>query len=73
MLAAVLVGTRLPHTRLPHLLWLGGTFAAALAVGFAFYAWVELPLLNLVKRRGRPPAGRAAGPVAPPAPARRAA
>jgi peptidoglycan/LPS O-acetylase OafA/YrhL len=61
MFAALYVGVRVPHTRVPHLLWLVGTFAAVLAVGFAFYALVERPLLNLGRRRRTPEA------VVPPA------
>jgi len=56
MLAAVLVAMKMPNTRGPHLLWLAGTLAAALAAGFAFYALVEKPLLNLGRRRGKPTA-----------------
>ena len=49
--AALYVGMRVPHTRLPHLLGFGVTLAVVFAVGFAFYALVEKPLLNVGRRR----------------------
>jgi peptidoglycan/LPS O-acetylase OafA/YrhL len=64
MLASVvLVGVRVPHTRVPHLLWLAGTLAAALVAGYAFHALVEKPLLGLVKRRRATPAAVPSDPV----------
>jgi len=54
ILASVLVGMKLPHTRLPHLMWLAGTLAAVFAVGYAFYTLVERPLLNLGRHRRKP-------------------
>jgi len=56
LLAAVVVGMKLPHTRLPHLLWLAATLTAMLAAGFAFYVLVEKPLLNIGRRRRKPSA-----------------
>lgn len=56
MIVAVLVGTRVPHTRWPHVGWLAVTFAACLAVGLAFHYAVERPLLNLARRERAAPA-----------------
>lgn len=61
ILAAVLVGMKLPHSRGPHLLWLAGTIVVVMAGGLAFYALVEKPLLKLGRSRRR-----AAPPAAPP-------
>jgi exopolysaccharide production protein ExoZ len=47
----LVVGFLVPHNRTVHTLWLCGTLAAALAVGFAFHRWVERPLLNVGKRK----------------------
>ncbi|HYH63623.1 MAG TPA: acyltransferase [Urbifossiella sp.] len=54
MLAAIYLGTKVPHTRVPHLTGLVVTLGVALAVGFVFYALVEKPLLNLGRRRPKP-------------------
>jgi peptidoglycan/LPS O-acetylase OafA/YrhL len=54
VIAAVVVGMKTPHTRLPHLAGLALTLAAMLALGFAFYALVERPLLNLARGRRKP-------------------
>ncbi|MDB5310236.1 MAG: acyltransferase 3 [Gemmataceae bacterium] len=54
LILGLVVGVRVPHTRLPHLLWLAGTFAAILATGFLFHARVERPLLGLGKSRRKP-------------------
>ncbi|HYH63621.1 MAG TPA: hypothetical protein VD866_02880, partial [Urbifossiella sp.] len=54
--AALAVGMKVPHTPVAHLTGLAGTLAAALAAGFAFYALVEKPLLNLGRRRRTPSA-----------------
>jgi exopolysaccharide production protein ExoZ len=63
---AVIYGCYVPHTRLPHLGWLAGTFAACVAAGFALHVAVERPLLKLVKRKKpAPPAGAAPGPADP--------
>ena len=70
MVACVLVGTRLPHSRVPHLLWLAGTFAAAVGSSLLFHRWVERPLLDLVKRKKPRPEPRD---VATEPPARKAA
>src|SRR5262249_59446330 len=53
-MAAFVIGVRLPHGRLSHRLWLLGTLAATLAVGFLFHRLVERPLLDLVKSRRKP-------------------
>ena len=50
------VGYKVPHSRLPHLLWLAGTFVACLAVGLLAYRYIEKPLLNLAKRTKAKPA-----------------
>ena len=72
--AAKWVGVMVPHTRLPHLLWLAGTLAATLAVGFLLHRWVERPLLAVARRRGpRPAAGPAAVVPAAAPPIRKAA
>jgi len=54
LVAALFVGMKVPHTRLAHLIGLLTVLAAVLAVGFVFYALVERPLLNLVRRRPKP-------------------
>jgi peptidoglycan/LPS O-acetylase OafA/YrhL len=48
--AAKHVGTAIPHTAAPHLLWLAGTVAAAVGTGVVLHRWVERPLLALGKR-----------------------
>jgi exopolysaccharide production protein ExoZ len=50
LFVALVVGMMVPHGRGLHTLWLCGTVAAALAVGVAFHARVERPLVNLGKR-----------------------
>jgi exopolysaccharide production protein ExoZ len=54
--AAMSAGFLVPHARVPHLLWLAGTFAACLAVGLLGHRYVEKPLLNLAKRKKAKPA-----------------
>ena len=51
----VIYGAHLPHSRLPHVGWLVGTFAACVAAGFLLHFAVERPLLNLTKRKKAPP------------------
>lgn len=70
MASVILVGYAIPHSRAPHTLWLAGTFAACVAVGFAFHAGVERPLLGLARRRK--PAAPAVAPASPPPVARAA-
>jgi peptidoglycan/LPS O-acetylase OafA/YrhL len=48
------VGVLVPHSRLPHTLWLVGTLMAVLATGYLFHIWVECPLLRLGKSRRKP-------------------
>ncbi len=50
---AFVVGTWMPHSKVPHVSWMIGTLLACLGVGFAFHRWVERPLLNLAKRPRR--------------------
>lgn len=50
------VGVQIPHSRLPHLLWLAGTLAAVMAVGLLAYYCIERPLLNMMKRWTKKPA-----------------
>ena len=45
------LGYKIPHSPLPHVLWLAGMFAASLAVGWLAYRFIERPLLNLAKRK----------------------
>jgi peptidoglycan/LPS O-acetylase OafA/YrhL len=49
------VGYKVPHSRLPHTLWLLGMLAACLAVGLLAYRFIEKPLLNLAKRKKAKP------------------
>jgi peptidoglycan/LPS O-acetylase OafA/YrhL len=56
MLAALLLRARMPQAPWVHDAWLVVTFGACVAVGLAFFAAVERPLLNLVKRKPAAPA-----------------
>ena len=53
MVIAVIYGVRLPHTPVPHALWLAATLAGCVAVGVGFYYAVERPLLNVMRRTPR--------------------
>jgi peptidoglycan/LPS O-acetylase OafA/YrhL len=55
LLMGLYFGFFVPHSRLPHLLWLTGTFAGCLAVGLLANRFVEKPLLNLAKRKTAEP------------------
>ncbi len=53
--SAMWVGVLVPHSRLSHTLWLLGTFGGVLACGLLMHRLIEKPLLNLLKRKKKPP------------------
>ena len=57
-------GVFVPHTRVPHLLWVAGTLLGVVGVGLLFHRWVERPLLALGKGRPRVRAEAASTPEA---------
>jgi exopolysaccharide production protein ExoZ len=49
LMGAFVLGFSVPHSRLPHLLWLAATLASCLALGLLAHRFVEKPLLSLIR------------------------